>query len=109
MVLVMAIRAGGRDLERALVVESGRRDGNDCVMLLVIGYWLLSAAVVVSPGGVGMVEAKEWHGRAGSWVKYDAGCTVAGVVALAAQVQLSRPELGFPGWVFSECKAFGAW
>lgn len=33
----------------------------------------------------------------------------AGVVALAAQVQLLRPGRGFPGWVFSDGAAFGAW
>jgi hypothetical protein len=52
------------------VVESGRRDGAAVATAVVVGGGLWSSsAVVVSPGGVGMVGAKEWHGRADSRVK----------------------------------------
>ena len=101
-------------------MESGRRDGSDCGMRRLLKRAgrrrrRRSSQVVVVGGPDGeLEEAKErlhgtrWQlGQVGR--QQTAVAPSAGVVALAAQVQLLRSERGFPGWVFSDGAAFGAW
>lgn len=89
--------------EWRMAVESGRRDGSDCC------YWryrrLRWSSFVT---GRRSRRRGDGRGKGVAWTRHQLGqvgrqqtavAPSAGVVALAAQVQLLRSERGFPGWV----------
>jgi hypothetical protein len=87
--------------EWRMAVESGRRDGSDCYSC---GRRLRWSFVT----GRRSRRRRDGRGKGVAWTRHQLGqvgrqqtavAPSAGVVALAAQVQLLRSERGFPGWV----------
>jgi hypothetical protein len=93
------------DLER-MAVESGRRDGSDCCYGRCRRRDRRLRWSFVT--GRRSRRRRDGRGKGVAWTRWQSGqvgrqqtavAPSAGVVALAAQVQLLRSERGFPGWV----------